>query len=216
MDSSECNWGKVISLDPPGRLVLAWQITAEWQYDPNFVTEVEVNFADEGPKTTRVTSIVATSASSASWLNRCGRASIPTAAGPACWRRSARWRKKGHRASCAACAARPVKCGRLAYYAQWPSYAFYCVLSALKFVLQQAAGRLIRQLADVRPDLGRPSVQPAQPDQRADGRQAGPGVEPGTRTTRGLEATPLVKDGVIYTTGSWSVVYAIDAKTGAR
>jgi len=33
-------------------------------------------------------------------------------------------------------------------------------------------------------------------------------------TTRGLEATPLVKDGVIYTTGSWSVVYAIDAKTG--
>ncbi len=34
------------------------------------------------------------------------------------------------------------------------------------------------------------------------------------RTTRGLEATPLVKDGVLYTTGSWSVVYAIDAKTG--
>ena len=34
-------------------------------------------------------------------------------------------------------------------------------------------------------------------------------------TTRGLEATPIVKDGVIYTTGSWSVVYAIDAKTGA-
>jgi quinohemoprotein ethanol dehydrogenase len=33
-------------------------------------------------------------------------------------------------------------------------------------------------------------------------------------TTRGLEATPLVEDGVIYTTGSWSVVYAIDAKTG--
>jgi PQQ-dependent dehydrogenase (methanol/ethanol family) len=34
-------------------------------------------------------------------------------------------------------------------------------------------------------------------------------------TTRGLEATPLVKDGVIYITGSWSVVYALDAKTGA-
>jgi len=33
-------------------------------------------------------------------------------------------------------------------------------------------------------------------------------------TTRGLEATPLVKDGVLYTTGSWSVVHAIDAKTG--
>jgi quinohemoprotein ethanol dehydrogenase len=33
-------------------------------------------------------------------------------------------------------------------------------------------------------------------------------------TTRGLEATPLVQDGVIYTTGSWSTVYALDARTG--
>jgi quinohemoprotein ethanol dehydrogenase len=33
-------------------------------------------------------------------------------------------------------------------------------------------------------------------------------------TTRGLEATPLVVNGVIYTTGEWSVVYAIDARTG--
>jgi quinohemoprotein ethanol dehydrogenase len=33
-------------------------------------------------------------------------------------------------------------------------------------------------------------------------------------TTRGLEATPIVEDGVIYTTGSWNIVYAIDAKTG--
>src|SRR5215472_14364110 len=33
-------------------------------------------------------------------------------------------------------------------------------------------------------------------------------------TTRGLEATPLVENGVLYTTGSWSVVYAIEAKTG--
>src|SRR6516165_12649982 len=31
-------------------------------------------------------------------------------------------------------------------------------------------------------------------------------------TTRGLEATPLVENGVIYTTGSWSVVFALDAK----
>ena len=34
-------------------------------------------------------------------------------------------------------------------------------------------------------------------------------------TTRGLEATPLVENGVLYTTGSWSVVNAIDAQTGA-
>ena len=31
---------------------------------------------------------------------------------------------------------------------------------------------------------------------------------------RGVEATPLVVDGVMYVTGSWSVVYALDARTG--
>ncbi|MBO6557278.1 MAG: PQQ-dependent dehydrogenase, methanol/ethanol family [Pseudomonadales bacterium] len=35
-----------------------------------------------------------------------------------------------------------------------------------------------------------------------------------TGTTRGLEASPLVIDGVIYTTGSWSKVFANDARTG--
>lgn len=35
-----------------------------------------------------------------------------------------------------------------------------------------------------------------------------------TGTTRGLEATPIVKDGVMYTTLTWSVVLAIDARTG--
>jgi quinohemoprotein ethanol dehydrogenase len=34
------------------------------------------------------------------------------------------------------------------------------------------------------------------------------------RTTRGAEATPLVVDGVMYVTSSWSIVYALDAKTG--
>lgn len=33
-------------------------------------------------------------------------------------------------------------------------------------------------------------------------------------TNRGMEATPLVIDGVIYTTGAWSIVYALDGKTG--
>jgi quinohemoprotein ethanol dehydrogenase len=35
-------------------------------------------------------------------------------------------------------------------------------------------------------------------------------------TSRGLEATPIVVDGVIYTTGSWSIVYAFDAVTGKQ
>jgi glucose dehydrogenase len=35
-----------------------------------------------------------------------------------------------------------------------------------------------------------------------------------TGLPRGHEATPIAVDGVIYTTGSWSVVFAIDARTG--
>ncbi|KAA1191900.1 PQQ-dependent dehydrogenase, methanol/ethanol family [Pseudohalioglobus sediminis] len=34
--------------------------------------------------------------------------------------------------------------------------------------------------------------------------------------TRGLEGTPLVADGVMYVTGNWSVVHALDAVTGER
>jgi quinohemoprotein ethanol dehydrogenase len=34
------------------------------------------------------------------------------------------------------------------------------------------------------------------------------------RTNRGQSATPIVVDGVMYTTSAWSVVYAFDAKTG--
>jgi quinohemoprotein ethanol dehydrogenase len=37
-----------------------------------------------------------------------------------------------------------------------------------------------------------------------------------TNTTRGLEASPLVIDGVMYTSGNWGKVYAVDAKTGAE
>jgi glucose dehydrogenase len=33
-------------------------------------------------------------------------------------------------------------------------------------------------------------------------------------TRRGLEATPLMVGGVIYTTTSWSIVHALDARTG--
>ncbi len=35
-----------------------------------------------------------------------------------------------------------------------------------------------------------------------------------TGTTRGIEATPIVVDGVMFTSGPWSVVFAHDAKTG--
>ena len=53
-DGSDCNTGKVLVWEPPRRLVLAWQITAQWKFDPSFSTEVEVNFIPEGGKRTRV------------------------------------------------------------------------------------------------------------------------------------------------------------------
>ena len=33
-------------------------------------------------------------------------------------------------------------------------------------------------------------------------------------TTRGIEATPLVVDGIMFLTGPWSKVFAVDVRTG--
>lgn len=54
VDGTECEWGHVVVWDPPARVVLAWQIDAQWRYDPSLVTEVEVAFTDVGPSRTRV------------------------------------------------------------------------------------------------------------------------------------------------------------------
>jgi hypothetical protein len=53
-DGSECEWGKVLVWDPPGRLVLGWQIGADWKYDADLVTEVDIRFVAVGPAQTRV------------------------------------------------------------------------------------------------------------------------------------------------------------------
>lgn len=47
-------WGSVLIWEPPARLILAWQLDAEFNYDPNFVTEVEVTFTELGPHQTLV------------------------------------------------------------------------------------------------------------------------------------------------------------------
>jgi hypothetical protein len=54
VDGSECDWGRVLVWDPPGRLVLAWEISADWKHDESIDTEVEVRFVSLGPARTRV------------------------------------------------------------------------------------------------------------------------------------------------------------------
>jgi uncharacterized protein YndB with AHSA1/START domain len=53
-DGSTCEWGRVLSWEPPSRLLLSWQISADWQHDPTLQTEVEVRFIAEGKDATRV------------------------------------------------------------------------------------------------------------------------------------------------------------------
>lgn len=47
-DGSECQWGRVLAWQPPSRVVLAWQITPSFSYDPDLLTELDVRFIAEG------------------------------------------------------------------------------------------------------------------------------------------------------------------------
>jgi uncharacterized protein YndB with AHSA1/START domain len=53
-DGSTCDWGRVLAWEPHSRLVLTWDISADWQPDPNLKTEIEVRFIPEGNERTRV------------------------------------------------------------------------------------------------------------------------------------------------------------------
>jgi uncharacterized protein YndB with AHSA1/START domain len=50
-DASEKTWGKVLAWKAPDRVLLAWQLNAEWSYDPDFSTTVEVRFTADGDHT---------------------------------------------------------------------------------------------------------------------------------------------------------------------
>jgi uncharacterized protein YndB with AHSA1/START domain len=53
-DSSTCQWGTVLAWEPPSRIVLSWDINADWKYDPELNTEIEVRFVAAGSTRTRV------------------------------------------------------------------------------------------------------------------------------------------------------------------
>ena len=50
-DGSEQLWGRVLAWEAPDRVVLAWQLNADWAYDPDFETTVEVRFTPDGDHT---------------------------------------------------------------------------------------------------------------------------------------------------------------------
>jgi hypothetical protein len=50
-DGGEKQWGRVLAWDAPDRVLLAWQLNAEWTYDPDFETTVEVRFTGDGDHT---------------------------------------------------------------------------------------------------------------------------------------------------------------------
>jgi uncharacterized protein YndB with AHSA1/START domain len=55
-DGSQCRWARVLAYEPPDRVVFSWDISPQWQIepDPDRTSEVEVRFVPESPDRTRV------------------------------------------------------------------------------------------------------------------------------------------------------------------
>jgi uncharacterized protein YndB with AHSA1/START domain len=56
VDGSECRWARVLSFEPPDRVVFSWDIGPQWQIEtePERTSEVEVRFVAETPQRTRL------------------------------------------------------------------------------------------------------------------------------------------------------------------
>lgn len=50
-DGTEQPWGKVVAFEPHERLHLIWSLNGAWTYDPDFETNVEISFAEDGDHT---------------------------------------------------------------------------------------------------------------------------------------------------------------------
>lgn len=53
-DGTTCDWGRVLAWEPNSRLLLTWDINADFQPDPNLNTEIEIRFIADGTGATRV------------------------------------------------------------------------------------------------------------------------------------------------------------------
>ncbi len=54
VDGVECVWGRVVVWEAPRRVVLLWQLNAQFRFDPAIRTEVDVRFIAVDASTTRV------------------------------------------------------------------------------------------------------------------------------------------------------------------
>ena len=56
VDGSECRWARILTYDPPDRVVFSWDISPQWRVeaDPALTSEVEVRFIADTPARTRL------------------------------------------------------------------------------------------------------------------------------------------------------------------
>lgn len=56
IDGSQCRWARILTYEPPTRVVFSWDIGPTWQLveDVHNASEVEVTFVAESPQRTRV------------------------------------------------------------------------------------------------------------------------------------------------------------------
>jgi uncharacterized protein YndB with AHSA1/START domain len=56
VDGSECTWARVLTYEPPDRVVFSWDIGLDWKIETEHArtSEVELRFVPDGPERTRV------------------------------------------------------------------------------------------------------------------------------------------------------------------
>jgi uncharacterized protein YndB with AHSA1/START domain len=54
-DGAHHQWGTVLAWNPPGQLLICWQLGKDWMFDADLVTEVELTFEPAGEGRTRMT-----------------------------------------------------------------------------------------------------------------------------------------------------------------